>query len=303
MNAEPARYRGRFAPSPTGPLHFGSLIAGVASYLQARANDGEWLLRIEDIDPPREPPGSDRLILDALEAYGFEWDGPVVYQSEFTPRHEALVERLIAVGQAYPCSCSRRDLADVPRGPLGAIYPGTCRSGCVSDDVAVRLRTDDSLIAFVDALQGQLAQRLESTSGDFVIRRRDGLIAYNLAVVVDDHDQGITEVVRGVDLFDSTPRHIWIQQQLGLDTPGYMHIPVAINDEGQKLSKLTGAAGIDVGDPVPTLHLAIRALSQDPPAGLAEGKLDALWAWALEHWDPQPLAGQREIPAAPFGFG
>jgi glutamyl-Q tRNA(Asp) synthetase len=303
MSSEPARYRGRFAPSPTGPLHFGSLIAAAASYLQARANDGEWLLRIEDIDPPREPPGADRLILQALEAYGFEWDGPVVYQSTFTPHHEVLVAQLLEDGKAYPCSCSRRDLADAPRGPLGAIYPGTCRDSCESSDTAIRLRTTDAPIEFVDLLQGRLCQHLESESGDFVIRRRDGLIAYHMAVVVDDHDQAITEIVRGIDLIDSTPRHIWLQQQLGFRTPAYMHIPVAINQEGQKLSKLTGAAGIDISRPAPMLYHAIAALGQAPPPELAQGKVSELWAWAIVHWDPQPLAGHREIPAAPFGFG
>jgi len=193
---EPAPYVGRFAPSPTGPLHFGSLLTAVASYLQARVNQGKWLLRVEDIDPPREQPGADRRIIDTLEAYGFEWDGPVSFQSQFEQRHEQLVQRLLDAGQAYPCSCSRRDLAGAGRGPLGTIYPGTCRDGNRATDVAIRVRTDDEPIRFVDLLQGEQSQRLESESGDFVIKRRDGLIAYQLAVVADDHDQGITEVVR-----------------------------------------------------------------------------------------------------------
>ena len=281
----------------------GSLIAAVASYLQAKSRKGEWLLRIEDIDPPREPPGSDRLIIDALDAYGFEWDGPIVYQSRFTPHHEALVEQLLAQGKAYHCGCSRRDLADMPRGPLGTIYPGTCRNGCDADETAIRLLTVDAPIEFEDLLQGRQCQRLESESGDFVIRRRDGLIAYHLAVVVDDHDQGITEIVRGIDLLDSTPRHIWLQQQLGFDSPAYMHIPVATNIDGQKLSKLTGAAGIDVQNPLPVLCSALTALEQNPPEALSEGALDEAWAWAIEHWNPGPLANRREIPVAGLGFG
>ena len=303
MTNQTGEYRGRFAPSPTGPLHFGSLLAAVASYAEARTREGTWLLRIEDIDPPREPPGSDKLILAAMEAYGFQWDGPVIYQSEFTPHHEQLVDDLLNAGKAYPCSCSRRDLADAPRGPLGAIYPGTCRSGCRSDDVAIRLRTDDEPIAFDDALQGRVEQKLESESGDFVIRRRDGLIAYHMAVVVDDYDQGITEIVRGIDLIDSTPRHIWLQRQLGFPTPGYVHIPVAVNDQGQKLSKLTGAAGIDSANPGPTLVRALEALGQQPPPELGREPLEEIWQWTFANWSLGPLTGRTEVPVGQFGFG
>ena len=303
MTGGSGEYRGRFAPSPTGPLHFGSLLAAVASYAQARTREGTWLLRIEDIDPPREPPGSDKLVLAAMEAYGFEWDGPVIYQSEFTPHHERLVEALVASGTAYPCSCSRRDLADAPRGPLGAIYPGTCRSGCASDDVAIRIRTNDEPISFDDVLQGRVEQKLESESGDFVIRRRDGLIAYNMAVVVDDADQGITEIVRGIDLMDSTPRHIWLQRQLGFPTPAYVHIPIAINDQGQKLSKLTGAAGIDVSIPAPTLVQALAALGQHPPPELTHLSPAEIWQWTFANWSLEPLTGEAEIRADRFGFG
>jgi glutamyl-Q tRNA(Asp) synthetase len=288
-------YVGRFAPSPSGPLHFGSLLAAVASYAEARTHGGRWLLRIEDIDPPREQAGADRLIIDALEACGFEWDGPVTYQSAFTRHHERLVEKLLADGHAYPCSCSRRDLADVRRGPLGAIYPGTCRDGCVSDDVAIRVRTNDEPISFTDRLQGNIVQHLESESGDFVIRRRDGLIAYHLAVVVDDFDQGITEIVRGIDLLDSTPRHIWLQRLLGFPTPGYLHIPVAVNAEGQKLSKLTGAPGIDTTAAAAVLHKAFEVLRQSPPADLANAPPATQWHWALEEWDAAPLSGITSI--------
>lgn len=301
--AEPAGYRGRFAPSPTGPLHFGSLLAAVASYAQARTHAGEWLVRIEDIDPPREQPGSDKAILAALEAYGFEWDGPVTYQSSFADRHEEAVTALLDRGLAYPCSCSRRDLADAPRGPLGAIYPGTCRGGCASADVAIRMRTNNDPIEFTDALQGPQRQCLESESGDFVIRRRDGLIAYHLAVVVDDHDQGMTEIVRGIDLLDSTPRHIWLQQALGLAVPGYMHIPVAINDDGQKLSKLTGAAGIDLVVAGPVLVAALAALGQEPPTGLTDERPAEIWRWALPNWHAGAMRGMREVSASEHSFG
>ena len=302
MTRDRADYVGRFAPSPTGPLHFGSLLAATASYLQARCQRGRWLLRIEDIDPPREPPGADKLILEALEVYGFEWDGPITYQSPFTPHHKQLVTALVEAGQAYPCSCSRRELADALRGPLGAIYPGTCRDGCTADDVAIRVRTTDEPIEFDDFLQGPQCQCLESESGDFVIRRRDGLIAYHLAVVVDDYDQGITEVVRGVDLLDSTERHIWLQRLLGFSTPSYVHIPVAVNAEGQKLSKLTGASPIDTTQPSGTLFRALAALGQDPPPDLEGETPAAIWQWALSHWSLAPLRGMTQIEAERFGY-
>ncbi len=298
--SEPAPYVGRFAPSPTGPLHFGSLIAAVASFLQARVNNGQWLLRVEDIDPPREQPGSDKRIIAALETYGFEWDGPVTYQSQFHQRQEELVQSLLDDGLAYPCSCSRSDLANASRGPLGVIYPGTCRSGNRGGEVAIRLRTDDEAIEFTDALQGKQVNRLESESGDFVIKRRDGLIAYQLAVVADDYDQGITEVVRGIDLLDSTPRQIYLQRVLGFATPGYMHIPVAENERGQKLSKQTGATEIDLQELRPVLVRALDALGQEPPRDLAESSLTAIWEWASGNWRPQVMAGQKSIPAVQY---
>ena len=303
MTRDPASYVGRFAPSPTGPLHFGSLLAAVASYGQALANDGRWLIRIENIDPPREQPGADKQIIETLETYGFEWDGDVSYQSDFSPRHEELVASLVEAGLAYPCSCSRRDLADCPRGPLGTIYPGTCRSGCVSSDASIRLRVDDSPVGFEDALQGYYEQRLESESGDFVIKRRDGLIAYHLAVVADDFDQGISEVVRGVDLLDSTPRQIHIQRQLGFQTPAYMHIPVAVNDQGQKLSKSHGSPAIRTDKAAAEVCLALRCLKQDPPDELASYDLRTIWHWVSRNWGASPLRGETTIPAAAHGYG
>ena len=295
---KPDQYVGRFAPSPTGPLHFGSLLAALASYLQARSNNGRWLVRIEDIDPPREQAGSDKLILDALQAYGFQWDGPVTYQSASTDAHQSFVDELISGGLAYPCKCSRRTLSDAKKGALGRIYPGTCRSGCDGTDVSIRVLTDDQPISFEDRLQGQVTQRLESESGDFVIKRRDGLIAYHLAVVVDDHLQSISEVVRGIDLIDSTPRQIHLQRQLGFTTPEYLHIPVAINSKGQKLSKLTGAMAIPDKPVRPVLVAALDALEQQTPAGLPQASLDEIWAWAIEHWDLTPLTGLTTVADA-----
>lgn len=276
-------------------MHFGSLVAAVASYLDACSVGGRWLLRIEDIDPPREQAGADRLIVDALERYGFAWDGPVSYQSRFADRHTAALDRLTELGLAYPCSCSRRDLANTPRGSMGTIYPGTCRAGCNSDDVAIRVRTDNKPITFDDRLQGPQSQRLEAESGDFVIRRRDGLIAYQLAVAVDDADQGITDVVRGIDLMPSTPRQIHLQNLLGLKTPRYAHIPVVEHEDGTKLSKLTGAKAIPTEEVSATLLAALAALGQQPEPHLAREAIPAIWDWAIEHWHIGALSRQKSI--------
>jgi glutamyl-Q tRNA(Asp) synthetase len=292
---EPVEYVGRFAPSPTGPLHFGSLVAAVASYLQARSNNGRWLLRIEDIDPPREQAGATEQIIAALKRYGFVWDGEIIFQSQTLPRHQQALSKLIANGLAYPCRCSRRELADAPRGPLGMIYPGTCRNGCTEGESAIRVRTDDAEIAFDDALQGRVSQRLESESGDFVIRRRDGLIAYHLAVVVDDEVQGVTEIVRGIDLLDSTPRQIWLQRLLGYRTPNYLHIPVITHADGDKLSKLTGAPGISLKNVEKTLVAALAALRQQPPDKLEKMPIQDIWDWAIRNWRIDKLSGCTAI--------
>ena len=288
-------YIGRFAPSPTGPLHFGSLVAAVASYLQARAHEGRWLVRIEDIDPPREQPGATERILAALEAYGFEWDGPVIYQSQSRAEHEAALQTLLERNLAYPCGCSRKDLADAPRGPLGTIYPGTCRAGCDAPETALRLLTNNEPISFDDALQGRQTQRLQSESGDFVIRRRDGLIAYQLAVVVDDALQGVTEVVRGIDIMDSTVRQIWLQRLLGHAEPAYMHFPVITHPDGDKLSKLTGAPGIPLDEPRPLLLAALAALQQAPPEALDTASVGEIWQWSIANWAPSLLISVEAV--------
>ena len=289
------QYVGRFAPSPTGPLHFGSLVAAVASYLQASAHDGRWLVRIEDIDPPREQAGAAALIIEALERYGFEWDGDVIFQSETLGAHNEVLRHLLAEGLAYPCGCSRKDLANAPRGPLGIIYPGTCRDGCDAEETAIRLRTTDDPITFEDGLQGTITQRLQSESGDFVIRRRDGLIAYQLAVVVDDESQGVTEIVRGIDIIDSTPRQIWLQRLLGYRTPAYVHIPVVTHPDGDKLSKLTGAPAIPLENTERVLFAALTALQQSPPADLAAATLTDIWAWARANWNLEALQGLTAV--------
>lgn len=293
--SEPVPYIGRFAPSPTGPLHFGSLVAAVASYLQARSNGGQWLLRIENIDPPREQAGSISLILSALEGFGFQWDGEISYQSASHPQHAEALSDLLQRDLAYRCGCSRRDLENVARSSLGAIYPGTCRSGCDAAETAIRIRTNESQLIFDDLVQGEIAHRLEPESGDFVIRRRDGLIAYQLAVVVDDHLQGITEVVRGMDLIDSTPRQIWLQKLLGFRTPNYAHIPVVTHANGDKLSKLTGAPEISVNMCESLLCEALSTLQQNPPAELEGQSLSDIWDWATKNWQIGKIFGQKSI--------
>ena len=276
-------------------MHFGSLVAAVASYLQARAHNGLWLLRIEDIDPPREQAGATELIIDALETYGFEWDGDVIYQSKSAAAHHAALNTLLDRGLAYPCGCSRKDLAGAERGPLGTIYPGTCRDGCSAKETAIRLRTNDEPISFVDTLQGTQTQRLESESGDFIIRRRDGLVAYQLAVVVDDALEGITEIVRGIDIMDSTQRQIWLQQLLDYRTPRYVHVPVITHPNGDKLSKLTGAPGIPRDNPRPVLVAALDALRQRPPTDLSSSSISDIWLWAVENWKLEPLQGLTAV--------
>ncbi|MDX1508278.1 MAG: tRNA glutamyl-Q(34) synthetase GluQRS, partial [Woeseiaceae bacterium] len=258
------------------------------------------LVRIEDVDPPREHPGAADMILEALEAYGFEWDGAVIYQSRSRDAHLQALARLLEENLAYPCGCSRKDLAHVPRGPLGTIYPGTCRNGTTARETATRVRTSDEPVTFVDGLQGRQSQRLESEGGDFVIFRRDGLVAYHLAVVVDDHLQGITEIVRGIDLMDSTPRQIWLQRLLGYATPHYQHIPVAVHPDGSKLSKLTGAVALPLDRVVAVLVAALRALGQRPPTELTTSPVAEVWNWALKHWQIKVLEGHTIVEENPL---
>ena len=235
------------------------------------------------------------MILRALDAYGFEWDGDVIYQSRSLADHEAALRELDDQGLTYPCGCSRKDLADVPSGPLGTIYPGTCRAGSAAEESAIRVQTTDEPISFIDGLQGRRMQRLETESGDFIVRRRDGLIAYQLAVVVDDELQGVTEIVRGIDIMDSTPRQIWLQNLLGYTTPGYIHLPVVTHPDGDKLSKATGAPGVPLEDVQPMLVGALEALGQSPPDDLAGATLADIWRWALKNWKIEPLQGVTDV--------
>lgn len=280
-------YRGRFAPSPTGPLHFGSLVAAVASYLEAKIHQGKWLLRIEDLDQPRTVAGATESILRTLEAFGFEWHGPAVYQSQRQHLYADALSRLQKSGLLYPCGCTRREIADSAiHGIEGAIYPGICRNGLPTDKSARawRIKTGNHAIGFKDAIQGYIEQNLSLDIGDFVLKRADGLHAYQLAVVVDDAEQGVTHVVRGADLLDSTPRQIYLQQLLGLPQIHYAHIPVVLNANGEKLSKQTQAKALDGVHPAEQLWLALDFLQQAPPPSLKKANPASIWQWATEHW-------------------
>ncbi len=292
-------YRGRFAPSPTGPLHFGSLVTAIASYLQARTKHGEWLIRIEDIDPPREIAGADHEILQSLDAHGFQWDEAPMWQSTRLEAYEQALKLLHDQNLAYVCHCTRKQLsATAKRGPLGLIYPGTCkqRHHPYTAERSTRVRTNGAVVNFRDQLQGDVELNLEQDVGDFLLRRGDGLIAYHAAVTVDDEFQGITEVVRGHDLCLSTPCHIHLQKLLGYRSPNYMHLPIAVNTEGQKLSKQSYAAPLDSRDAAANLLRGLEFLDQKPPTELESAPISDIWCWATENWSPAPLKGLSSKP-------
>ncbi|MEO7743969.1 MAG: tRNA glutamyl-Q(34) synthetase GluQRS [Usitatibacter sp.] len=284
------KYRGRFAPSPTGPLHFGSLVAAVASWLDARAVGGEWLVRIEDADTPRTMEGAADDILRTLEAFGLHWDGEVVWQSRRTALYEDAAARLRTLGATYRCKCSRREISDSGLlGPEGVIYPGTCRRLGLGAEVATeRFDVSGTHVVFHDRVQGAIEQHLERHVGDFVVKRRDGLHAYQLAVVVDDSDQAITDVVRGADLLWSTPRQVALQRRLGYPTPRYLHVPVVINERGEKLSKQTRAPAVRPEDAIETLRRALAFLRQPATQG---GSAAGILAQAAAAWDPAVIVG------------
>jgi glutamyl-Q tRNA(Asp) synthetase len=281
-------YRGRFAPSPTGPLHFGSLLAALGSWLLARHAGGQWLVRIEDLDPPREVPGAADAQLRALAAFGFVPDAPVLRQSDRGDLYRAALEQLLASGDAFVCHCSRGDLA-----ASGGVHR-RCVPGARRTDPSIRFRVPDfTALAFDDAIQGRIAQDVSDEVGDFVLRRTDGYWAYQLAVVVDDAAQKITDVVRGADLLDSTPRQVLLQRALGLPTPRYAHLPLVLDANGRKLSKSLAALPVDAADPIPALRAAWQALGQTEAALVDAAPPVALLARALRHFDP------RRIPATP----
>lgn len=293
FNQHPTRI-GRFAPSPTGPLHFGSLVAALGSYLEARAVRGQWLLRIEDVDKPRTVPGMVESQMAALEAYGFAWDGAVLRQSERSEIYREALDQLVVAGLAYPCTCTRSQIAASPgirNGIDGLIYPGHCASWHpgmpVPPNAAWRFRAPAGRIGFDDRVCGHIEQQLQYDVGDFPLLRADGCFTYQLAVVVDDMAQGVTDVVRGADLIDSTPRQIALIHALGGAVPTYAHLPVVTNSAGEKLSKQTQAPAVPVGDEssrVAMLWQALTFLGQAPSITLQQASQVDLWAWAFENW-------------------
>jgi glutamyl-Q tRNA(Asp) synthetase len=295
------QYTGRFAPSPTGPLHFGSLIAALASYADARSNQGRWLLRIEDLDPPREHPGAADSFPRMLEHYGFDWDGPILRQSTRDAAYRAALELLREDHKVFACACTRAQLEQAPPGAAGErVYPGTCRNGLPPGCNARswRLSVGADPVTFVDRVQGPQSQDLARDVGDFVVRRADGPWAYQLAVVVDDRDQGITDVVRGADLLTSTPRQIWLQQQLNAPVPRYAHVPVAVSAAGEKLSKQTLAAPLPLDQPYAVLCAAWRFLNQVAPETELTS-IEEFWQWAIPRWDALRIPPRTMLPLGP----
>ena len=291
--ASPA-YIGRFAPTPSGHLHFGSRVAALASDLDARSVGGRWLVRMEDLDPPREEPGAQAAILKALESYGFEWDGDMVRQSDRHAAYDEVINRLFNQGLAYACTCSRKQLE-----PYHGIYPGFCRNaGHGTENAAIRLRVPELEYHFIDRVQGEFRQHLGREVGDFVIRRRDGLYAYQLAVVLDDAWQGITDIVRGADLLDSTPRQLYLQELLGLPQPRYLHIPLITQPDGHKLGKSYRSPPLTEDQATPLLLRALRALGHKPATELNDATPRQVLNWGIAHWDAALIPRTLTLPEA-----
>ena len=294
MTTANQKYIGRFAPSPTGPVHFGTLVAAVGSYLQAQTNNGEWLLRIDDVDTTRKVEGADVDIIRTLEAFGFQWSGDILYQTQMTSAYEIALKQLIEQSLVFPCLCSRKQLAE---SGGGMIYPGTCRSRRLpeSEEHSLRLIAEDITITFDDIVMGKQTQNIKTDCGDFIIKRRDGLFAYQLAVVVDDAIQGITEVVRGTDLLDSTPRQIYLQHLLGYPTPAYCHLPLAVDAAGNKISKSEGKSKIEIIHREELLISTLDFLGQQVPDALSGSGIEDIWRWATDNWDVTKIPTSKSI--------
>lgn len=296
------QYVGRFAPSPTGPLHFGSLIAATASYLCTRQHqNGKWLLRIEDIDRQRCRKEHSKSIIETIENYGFQWDDNITYQSNRTGLYQSALDAIRA--HTYPCSCTRKQLSTfLSNGKYGYVYPGLCREAPINPDSAslsIRLKTNSDRICFEDQCQGKFCQNIEHEIGDYVLKRADGAFAYQLAVVVDDKEQGITQVVRGADLFDNTPRQIYLQSLLSYKTPQYLHFPVAVTANGKKLSKQNLSEELSIQNRRLQLINVLHFLGQDPPDSNDFDNLDDLWRWAMQNWDSSLIPRKLKIRYEP----
>ncbi|WP_422462091.1 tRNA glutamyl-Q(34) synthetase GluQRS [Endozoicomonas sp. ALB115] len=284
-------YVGRFAPSPSGPLHFGSLVAALASYLDAQVHQGKWLVRMEDIDPPREQPKAADLILKALDVYGLHWDDSVLFQSDRSEAYDQALDTLLRTERLYPCTCTRKKLAG-----LNGVYPGYCRNhrGIPNQPHSLRLLCHDDIMQFQDRIQGD--QRFDlSALGDFILKRKDGLYAYQLAVCVDDHFQGVTHIVRGVDILDSTPRQLYLQSQLQCPHPVYAHVPVITRNPGNKLSKQNHAPAIPLDNPRPLMIKALMAFGLKPEPDLLMNSVEEILSWGIKNWTMSNMAGKKEI--------
>lgn len=292
------RYRGRFAPSPSGPLHFGSMVAAIGSYCDARANGGGWHVRIDDLDPLRVAPGAADSILRCLEAYGLQWDGEVVYQSKRNDAYHAALHRLRDAGRIFPCACSRKEVAGIARpGDESPVYPGTCRQGVSAGRKAraLRVRIEDVALGFDDLLQGRIERSMARQIGDFILYRADHVYAYHLACVVDDAEEGITHVVRGADLIDSTPRQIYLQQLLGLPTPEYLHLPIAVDRSGQKLSKQAMSRAVVAGEAAEVIREVLAFLGQTAPHEFASLPPAQVLHLGVESWSRERLPRAHSI--------
>lgn len=304
MTLSAPSYIGRFAPSPTGPLHFGSLLSAVVSYLEARKQNGRWLVRIEDLDPPREQPGASDAILRCLEAHHLLWDDTVTYQSQRLGAYSDITDELVKRNLAYPCICSRKAIRSA-----GGIYPGTCRTRRLSPatiPAAIRLRVDpsvsgcQSMVHFEDLIQGLQSQEVAKEVGDFIIQRKDSLYAYQLAVVVDDIMQEITHVIRGSDLLCSTARQIYLFHVLGVTPPEYGHIPIAVNNTGQKLSKQNNSRAIEEASASHNLFTVLQVLNHKPPNDLRKAPPKEIIQWAVTHWKRDQLPTGLTLPYSPL---
>ncbi|MCL9781060.1 tRNA glutamyl-Q(34) synthetase GluQRS [Vibrio sp. S4M6] len=285
-------YIGRFAPSPSGPLHLGSLVAALGSYFQAKSNNGKWLLRIEDLDPPREVPGAVDQILRALEAYHLPWDGEVVYQSQRHPIYQGQIDLWLESGQAYYCQCTRKQIK-----ASGGYYLGTCRDKHIANtsDCSVRLHVEHDIRFFNDLKHGQIDIPDALAKEDFIIKRRDGLFAYNLAVVLDDIEQGITEVVRGADLIEPTGRQISLYRTLNTPEVSYLHLPLVVDGHGNKLSKQNRARAIDMIEPKVDLINAMQLLGFSLDNEMRDGSVEELIQWGCENWSLKQLPASIEV--------